>query len=85
MAEPPNVKRPSRAEQTTGLSWRQAMIVAGLAMSLPGLLFAPPLLGYWLDQWLGTQPYLALTFAGVGLFGAAVDIMLILRRTGMAE
>ena len=65
------------------VSWNQAIIIGGLAMSLPGLLFAPPLIGYYLDMWLGTSPWLFIAFLVLALIGTAFDVYVILKRIGM--
>jgi F0F1-type ATP synthase assembly protein I len=65
------------------LSWNQAIVVGGLAMSVPGLLFGPPVIGYYLDQWLGTAPWLFIAFFVVALIGTAFDVYVILKRIGM--
>lgn len=62
-----------------GLSWRESVIVGGLALSLPTMLFGPPVFGYVLDQWLGTT-WLVWVFAGIGLLGTAIDVYMILKR-----
>ena len=68
-----------------GMSWNQALVVGGLAMSLPGLLFAPPAVGYWLDTIFGTYPWITVTGFVVGLVGTAIDIFQLLRRVGLME
>jgi hypothetical protein len=74
-----------RKPQQEGLSWNQALIVGGLAMSIPGLLFAPPAVGYWLDTVFGTYPWITVTGFVVGLVGTAIDIFQLLRRVGLME
>ena len=68
-----------RKEGIAGLSWRESVIVGGLALSLPTMLFGPPVLGYMLDQWLGTT-WIVWVFALVALIGTAVDVYMILKR-----
>ena len=63
------------------LSWRDAMIVGGLALALPSMLLAPPALGYWLDRYFGTGPWLFLTFLVIGFLGTGIDVYLILKRS----
>jgi F0F1-type ATP synthase assembly protein I len=67
------------------MSWNQALVVSGLAMSIPGLLFAPPAVGYWLDTIFGTYPWITVTGFVVGLVGTAIDIFQLLRRVGLME
>ena len=68
-----------------GMSWNQALVVGGLAMSIPGLLFAPPAVGYWLDTIFGTYPWITVTGFVVGLVGTAIDIFQLLRKVGLME
>jgi F0F1-type ATP synthase assembly protein I len=65
------------------ISWNQAVLVGGLAISIPGLLLGPPIVGYWLDEWLGTTPYLLVLMLIAGFVGTAFDIWVILKRIGM--
>jgi F0F1-type ATP synthase assembly protein I len=67
--------------ESRDISWRTAMIVSGLALSLPAMLFGPPAIGYWLDLLLGTKPWLFLAFLAIGFVGTAVDVYIILKRT----
>lgn len=79
-----------KTKRTTGesdsdVSWRQSMIVSGMALSLPAMLFGPPAIGYWLDTVFGTTPYLFLAFLVVGFIGTALDVYIILKRTGVVR
>jgi F0F1-type ATP synthase assembly protein I len=67
------------------ISWNQAIIVGGLAMSVPGILFGPAALGYFLDPKLGTAPWLTLAGFVVGLIATAIDVWIILKRIGMLK
>jgi F0F1-type ATP synthase assembly protein I len=57
------------------------MIVSGLALSLPAMLFGPPAIGYWLDTVLGTSPWFMLGFLAIGFLGTGIDVYVILKRT----
>ena len=70
---------------TGGVSWNQALVVGGLAMSIPGLLFAPPAVGYWLDTIFGTYPWITVAGFVVGFVGTAIDIFQLLRKVGLME
>jgi hypothetical protein len=74
---------PRRTTKPGEISWNQGLLLAGLAMTIPGLLFAPPAFGYWLDSVFGTAPWLALAGFVVGLIGTAIDIWQILKRVGL--
>ena len=65
------------------LSWNQAIVVGGLAMSIPGLLFGPPAIGYYVDQWPDTSPWFFVSFLIVALIGTSFDVYVILKRVGM--
>jgi F0F1-type ATP synthase assembly protein I len=67
------------------LSWNQALVVGGLAMTIPGLLFAPPAMGYWIDSVYHTDPWFTVGGFVVGLLGTAIDVWQILRRVGLVE
>jgi F0F1-type ATP synthase assembly protein I len=67
------------------VTWSQGLVLAGLALTIPGLLFGPAALGYWLDLTFKTDPWLTLTGFVVGLIATAIDIWQILRRMGLAE
>ena len=76
----------SRRKSKSGeITWNQGLLVAGLAMTIPGLLFAPPALGYWLDTLFHTYPWISVTGFVVGLMGTAIDVWQILRRVGLLE
>jgi len=67
------------------ISWNQALIVGGLAMSVPGILFGPAAVGYLLDPKLGTTPWLTLAGFVMGLIATGVDVWIILKRIGMLK
>jgi F0F1-type ATP synthase assembly protein I len=62
------------------VSWRKAMIVSGLALSLPAMMFGPPVVGYWFDSMFGTSPWFTLSFLAVGFLGTALNVYVILKR-----
>ena len=65
------------------ISFNQSLLLGGLALSAPGLLLGPPLFGYWLDEQLGTAPWLLLLFLVAGFVGTGFEIYVILKRIGM--
>jgi F0F1-type ATP synthase assembly protein I len=67
------------------VSWNQGLVVAGLAMTIPGLLFGPPAVGYYLDSAFGTSPWITVIGFVVGLIGTAIDLFVILKRVGLME
>lgn len=82
MTNDPN-KRPVSGRRKSDKNWNQAILIGGLAMSIPGLLFGPPAFGYWMDTIFGTSPWLTLIFLAAGLVGTAFDVYVILKRVGM--
>ena len=71
--------------QSRSLSWNQGVVVAGLVMSLPWLVFGPAAFGYYLDYVFGTSPWFTLSLLGVGIVGSAIDVFVILRRVGLMK
>lgn len=65
------------------MSWNQAVVVGGLAISLPGMLFGPPLFGMLLDDKLGTSPWFTLGMLVMGFIATVFNIFLILKRVKM--
>lgn len=65
------------------MSWNQGVIVGGLAISLPGMLFGPPLFGMALDDYLGTSPWFTLGLLILGFIGTVYNVFLILKRVKM--
>lgn len=62
------------------MSWNQAVVVGGLAISLPGMLFGPPVFGMFLDEYLGTSPWFTLGLLVMGFVATVYNIFLILRK-----
>lgn len=81
--EPDDAAR--RQTKRGDISWNQALVIAGLALTIPGLLFGPPVVGYWLDSLFHTDPWITVTGFVVGLLGTAIDVWQILRRIGLTE
>lgn len=72
--------KPSRS-----ITWNQGVVVAGLVMSLPWLIFGPAAFGYYLDYVFGSSPWLSLIGLGIGLIGSAIDVFVILKRVGLMK
>lgn len=77
--EEPNDAASGRA--TDDAAWRSSLIIGGLALSIPTMLFGPPALGYFLDEQFGTKPWFFGVLLVVGFLGTAVDVFVILKRT----
>jgi len=65
--------------------YRQISLVA----AVPGLLLAGPLVGYfagrWLDNWLGTDPWLMTLGIFFGLGAAGVEIFHLVKKSASME
>jgi F0F1-type ATP synthase assembly protein I len=64
------------------MSWREAVTTAGLALAIPGTIFVPALVGWWIDNRYGTSPLWFLILLFAGLLGAAYDVYKLLKRLG---
>jgi len=64
-----------------GISWKQALATAGLALAIPATIGAPTIAGFWLDKHFGTSFWLIVGLV-MGLLGAAFDIYTLLKRFG---
>ena len=78
-------QKPKERPKDGSVSWNQALIVSGLAMSIPALLFTPPVVGYLLDGAFGTYPWITVVGFVVGLVGTVIDIFVLLKRVGLLE
>ncbi len=67
------------------MSWNQAVIVGGLAISLPGMLFGPPVFGMILDDHFGTSPWFTLGMLVMGFIATVYNVFLILRKVKLME
>ncbi len=61
----------------------------GLLAAVPALLLAGPLVGYfgghWLDEWLGTDPWLMTLGVLFGLGSAGVEIYQLVKKSASLE
>lgn len=69
-------------KQKGEMSWREAVTTAGLALAIPGTIFIPALIGWWIDNKYGTSPLWLLILLFTGLLGAAYDVYKLLKRLG---
>jgi len=77
-------EKKAERDGVAGMSWRDSVIVGGLALSLPGMLFGPVVVGYMLDQWFGTT-WLVWVFGVIGVLGTGIDVFIILKRTRLVS
>ena len=63
-------------------SWRQAMTTVGLALSLPWIIAAPTVLGWYIDKHYGSGPAGVIIGLLVGVFGAGLDVYKLLKQFG---
>ena len=63
------VKGPSKVDlkKIAGLSSLVLMLPSSIAVGL--------LIGYWLDKWLGTDPWLLITFLLLGIFSGFYSLL----------
>ncbi|MBI3651072.1 MAG: AtpZ/AtpI family protein [Acidobacteria bacterium] len=64
------------------ISWRQAMMTAGLALSIPFMIGLPAYVGWLADNHFATSPLWFLVGLILGLFSTAIDIYKLLKRFG---
>jgi F0F1-type ATP synthase assembly protein I len=69
-------------KQKREMSWREAVTTAGLALAIPGTMFVPALVGWWIDERYSTSPLWFLIGLFIGLIGAAYDVYKLLKRLG---
>ena len=69
-------------QQKREMSWREAVTTAGLALAIPGTMFIPALVGWWIDDRYSTSPLWFLIGLFIGLIGTAYDIYKLLKRLG---
>jgi F0F1-type ATP synthase assembly protein I len=68
--------------QKGNINWRQAMMTAGLALSIPFMIGIPVYLGWLADKHYQTAPLWFLVGLFAGLISTAVDIYKLLKRFG---
>ncbi|MBL8148544.1 MAG: AtpZ/AtpI family protein [Blastocatellia bacterium] len=67
------------------ISWKSALMLSGIALSIPGTIIVPALIGYLIDKKFGSgSTYLLVGFV-IGLVGAATEVFLLLRRMNQEE
>lgn len=68
-----------------GVSWRQAMTTVGMALSLPWIIGAPAVLGWYIDKWAGTWPLWFLVGLALGLLSAGFSLYKLLKKFGQIK
>ena len=63
------VRRANQQSTSTGIEIASRVTTIGMEMA------APPLLGWMLDRWLGTSPWLLILCAALGLYLAFTHLM----------
>jgi F0F1-type ATP synthase assembly protein I len=76
-------KSPPKSENETA-SRAKFMRIAGIGLSIPSSLVAPFILGYFLDNWLRTQPIFFLVCGAAGVISAGVAIIQLWKAAGDA-
>ncbi len=49
--------------------------LSSLVLMLPSSIAVGLLIGYWLDKWLGTDPWLLITFLLLGIFSGFYSLL----------
>jgi F0F1-type ATP synthase assembly protein I len=66
-----------------GANWRQALTTVGLALSIPWMIAAPALVGWYIDtRYSDTYPLLFIIGLIVGLIATALNIYKIMKKLG---
>jgi ATP synthase protein I len=60
--------------------WRAAMLLSTIGMVLVASTFAGFLIGYALDRWLGTMPWLSIVGLALGIAAGFLELIRIVRR-----
>lgn len=55
-------------------------VLAGAGMELAAAVGGFSLLGWWLDGWLGTSPWLLAVCGGIGVVGGLYNFFLLIRK-----
>ncbi|HSE98130.1 MAG TPA: AtpZ/AtpI family protein [Blastocatellia bacterium] len=77
---------PAGNEKPNGARGRSgAMATVGLALAIPGTIFVPALVGWWIDSRYATSPLWFLIGLFIGLLGAAYDIYKLLQLLGKSR
>ena len=60
--------------------WRAAMLLSTIGMVLVASTFGGFLIGYALDRWLGTGPWLSIAGLALGIAAGFLELIRIVRR-----
>jgi F0F1-type ATP synthase assembly protein I len=61
-------------------SWRSAMVMVGIAFSIPGSFAGPILIGYFLDKYFGMSPIFLVIGLFLGLFAVVIEIDMLIKK-----
>ncbi|HEU4344369.1 MAG TPA: AtpZ/AtpI family protein [Candidatus Binatia bacterium] len=67
--------RPSRQQDRPNPLLRKAGLYLAIGLELPGAVLAGLLVGYFLDDYLGTSPWLLIALTAVAFTGAIVRLL----------
>lgn len=65
----------SQHEPKNGNPWRQVGVALSLVFVIPVAVAVGGLAGLWLDERLGTKPWLTLILVGVGFIGGMREVL----------
>ena len=72
-----DLKKPAAREKSI---WVIAGEYSSLGMILPAAVFVGWLIGYFVDQWLGTAPYATVAFIVLGAISGFIQIFRFLKK-----
>jgi len=72
-------------EMKPDASWRMALITVGIALSLPGTIIVPAVVGGLLDKHYGTGPTLLIAGFIIGLISGAIEGYILFKRMGQMK
>ena len=67
--------RPKNRQEDQAPFLRRAGLYLGVAFELPGTILGGLVVGYFADEYLGTSPWLLLTFTALAFIGAFVRLL----------
>lgn len=84
MTPPSNEQRPQKGQANTDwrVGLREASPYLGLGMQLAGAMVLFTGIGYFLDEWLGTLPWLTVAGAFVGMAAVFIQIVRVSKELG---
>jgi len=67
-------------EKPRGREWRRLAELASVGLILPSSIAVGLFMGYFLDRWLGTEPWLLLVFTVLGIASGLLSLFRALKK-----